>query len=125
MVAPFEEVAFALDENEISEPVRTEFGWHIIQRLPEDPEAKLTRQRDAAFEEWLSDLRTSATIVPEPSVIPTEAPLPTPEGTVPAVEGTVTGPGADATSETAPEGTAQITPEATAEATPEATTAAP
>lgn len=31
MVAPFSEAAFSMSEGEISEPVRTQFGWHIIQ----------------------------------------------------------------------------------------------
>lgn len=100
MVAPFDEVAFALNENEISEPVRTEFGWHIIQRLPEDPEAKLTRQREAAFTTWLDALKSKATVIPAPTATATEIPLPTPEVTEPAPEGTVTTP--DATAETTP-----------------------
>lgn len=32
MVPSFEEAAFALDVNQISQPVRTQFGYHLIQR---------------------------------------------------------------------------------------------
>ena len=40
MVPEFENAAFALEVDEISEPVETQFGWHIIQRI--DPEMEIT-----------------------------------------------------------------------------------
>lgn len=75
LVQPFVEAAWALKENEISQPVRTDFGWHIIQRVAEDPEVKLRRLREAAYEKWLGEQRQQATIVPAPTPTPTVAPV--------------------------------------------------
>jgi foldase protein PrsA len=33
MVKPFETASFNLEKNQISEPVKTEFGYHIIKRI--------------------------------------------------------------------------------------------
>lgn len=33
MVKPFENTAFKLEKGQLSEPVKTEFGYHIIRRI--------------------------------------------------------------------------------------------
>lgn len=60
MVTAFEEAAFALEAEEISDPIETTFGWHIIQLLERDPdrpfeEDVLEQLKAAALSEWLAD----------------------------------------------------------------------
>ena len=45
-VAPFDKAAFELKKNEISQPVKTEFGYHIIQPLSDVKAAKVTPLKD-------------------------------------------------------------------------------
>jgi parvulin-like peptidyl-prolyl isomerase len=67
MVAPFEEAAFALAVDEISEPVKTDFGYHLIQVLERDAErpkdeATLAQERSTTFQTWLEGQLASTTV---------------------------------------------------------------
>jgi foldase protein PrsA len=62
MVPEFESVAFSLKVGEISQPVKTQFGYHIIQVLahanvPLDASA-YDQAKQTAFTDWLTKLRT-------------------------------------------------------------------
>jgi parvulin-like peptidyl-prolyl isomerase len=60
MVAPFEEAAFSLPVGQVSEPIKSDFGYHLIEVLEKDParakdEAQLQQERAQAFQTWLRD----------------------------------------------------------------------
>jgi peptidyl-prolyl cis-trans isomerase D len=67
MLAEFETSAFALQVGEISQPVQTTSGWHIIQVLGHEIRPLTdTEYKDAitaALNQWLTDQRTGANIV--------------------------------------------------------------
>jgi hypothetical protein len=67
MVAPFAAAAFALEPGTISEPVESEFGWHVIQVMERDPDRPLTnlqinRLQQVAEERWLEEQRAALTV---------------------------------------------------------------
>jgi peptidyl-prolyl cis-trans isomerase SurA len=75
LVPEFEQAMNQLNINEVSDPVRTEFGWHLIQ-VVERRQAQLSadKQRDyaraalrekkldQAYQDWLRQIRDEATV---------------------------------------------------------------
>ncbi|HSV85430.1 MAG TPA: peptidylprolyl isomerase [Levilinea sp.] len=66
MVVEFENVAFALGVGEISEPVQTSFGHHIIQVLGKEVRPissdQLQNKRQQVFQEWLDQVKSEQNI---------------------------------------------------------------
>ena len=67
MVAAFEEAAFALPIGQISEPITTSFGVHLIEVLEKDPartldEQTLAQKRQEAYQTWLQEQINAAKI---------------------------------------------------------------
>jgi parvulin-like peptidyl-prolyl isomerase len=65
MVAPFEEAAFGLERGELSEPIQTQFGYHVIEVLDKDDarpiaEPALFQARDQNLRQWLAGEREKA-----------------------------------------------------------------
>jgi len=86
MVPEFETAAFTQPIGQIGEPVKTQFGYHIIQVLDRQnlplSESQLQQNRDNAFSEWITTTKDGAAIVTNdswklnipPSPIQTPAP---------------------------------------------------
>ena len=71
-VAPFDKVAFELETGELSEPVKTQFGWHIIEAVGDIEEAStqelseveeqisttlLEEKKNTRINEWVEELK--------------------------------------------------------------------
>jgi parvulin-like peptidyl-prolyl isomerase len=57
--APFDQTAFLLDKGQVSRPVKTQYGWHIIQALSDVKPARTTPLKDvkAAIKQQLLQQR--------------------------------------------------------------------
>lgn len=67
MVKDFEDAAFSLTVNQISQPVTSTFGVHVIQVLGREPnrpldKSALQQKQSAAFSDWLQQARLTAKI---------------------------------------------------------------
>jgi peptidyl-prolyl cis-trans isomerase D len=91
MVKEFEDVAFSLPIGAISDPVQTDFGWHIIQVLGHEVRPLTQNQfltlKDTTFSTWLDNQKATANIqtnnnwqnnVPDIPTIPADILVPTP-----------------------------------------------
>jgi peptidyl-prolyl cis-trans isomerase D len=67
MVAEFETAAFSLKDGEISQPIQSQFGWHIIQTLGHATlpltATQYQQARQTAFDDFVQKLRDEADIV--------------------------------------------------------------
>ena len=65
-VPEFETAVFSLGVGEISEPIQTQYGWHIIQVLGKEErpidDDRFTQLKDKAFTDWLTSIREGAKI---------------------------------------------------------------
>lgn len=83
MAKEFEDLAFSLKVGETSQPVKTDFGWHIIRVLGHEDRSLTAEECDQMkndkFSEWLKQQREGATIVTDDiwqEVVPLQPTLP-------------------------------------------------
>lgn len=67
LVTEFEDAAFQLQAGEVSQPVKTQFGYHLIKVEERDPARALDtytleQKKYEAYQAWLTDLRAAAKV---------------------------------------------------------------
>jgi parvulin-like peptidyl-prolyl isomerase len=67
MVAEFEEAAFSQPIGEIGKPVKSEFGYHLIQVIARQElpltDSQYQQKKETAFNDWLTTTREAAAII--------------------------------------------------------------
>jgi parvulin-like peptidyl-prolyl isomerase len=68
MIPEFEQAAFSLKPGEISAPIKTSFGYHLIQVIEKDPNrpldpGPLKQAQEKGYRDWLSKAQSDATKV--------------------------------------------------------------
>ncbi|MBA4385446.1 MAG: hypothetical protein C0410_11975 [Anaerolinea sp.] len=84
MVTEFDTAVWSMKVGEISQPVQTSFGYHIIQVLGHEERQlsadELSSAKSTAYQSYINDLKTAATITKNDiwaSVVPSEPTIPT------------------------------------------------
>ena len=84
MVAEFDDAIWSMKVGEISQPVKTSFGYHIIQVLGHEKRQlsadELSSAKSTAYQNYINDLKTAATITKYDiwaSVVPSDPTIPT------------------------------------------------
>jgi parvulin-like peptidyl-prolyl isomerase len=78
MVSAFDDVAFATQPGQISQPFQTEFGWHIVKVYESEPDRALTDQeisqlKSKKVQDWLDEQKAAMNISSEVKPTPTPA----------------------------------------------------
>lgn len=87
-VKPFIDAAWKVPTGKYSDPVQTQFGWHIIKVSERDPKRPLaddvlTQKKTKLYDDWLAKARDAADVQPKPTPTP---PPPTPLVSEPTVQ---------------------------------------
>jgi len=84
MVTEFDTAVWSMKVGEISQPVKTSFGYHIIQVLGHEKRQlsadELSSAKSTAYQSYINDLKTAATITKNDiwaSVVPSDPTIPT------------------------------------------------